>query len=255
MLRPLVIFILLGLSTAILQSIRRPFELVLAVNEDKTCSVVSIRQTQHHKGLSDQPGHYVIERPRKLAAHLDEEIHVFAFDQEVFRELGSTGRIQARLACNGIAWGKYIPFGPAWISAASRQTVVSKIPVDSVDWDHRPPSLHIERLIESGPSNNRIDLVFFGDGCTYIIKCAFMSCSLKSCWFKYHIFMRETDTSDEYDKFMADATRLSEDISNNQTFNTVKPLLNFWAAFSPSNEVSTSALYATMPKTARCRAA
>ena len=31
--------------------------------------------------------------------------------------------------------------------------------------------------------------------------------------------------------------RLVDDISKNQTFHTVKPLLNFWAAFSPSKEV------------------
>ena len=36
---------------------------------------------------------------------------------------------------------------------------------------------------------------------------------------------------------MEDAFRLAEDISGNQTFYTVKPLLNFWAAFTPSREV------------------
>lgn len=50
------------------------------------------------------------------------------------------------------------------------------------------------------------------------------------------------DTADEYDKFMADAMRLAKDVSGNQTFNTVKPLLNFWAAFSASNEVSCNAI-------------
>jgi hypothetical protein len=45
------------------------------------------------------------------------------------------------------------------------------------------------------------------------------------------------DLAEDYGKFMADATRLAEDISGNHTFNTVRPLLNFWAAFTPSNEV------------------
>lgn len=31
--------------------------------------------------------------------------------------------------------------------------------------------------------------------------------------------------------------RLALDVSTNQTFNTVQPLMNFWAAFTPSNEV------------------
>lgn len=47
------------------------------------------------------------------------------------------------------------------------------------------------------------------------------------------------DTTEERGKFIADANRLAMDISGNQTFNTVKPLLNFWAAFVPSNEVMT----------------
>jgi len=70
--------------------------------ENSTCSQsclkVSVRQTQHHNGLSDQPRvldiTYVIERSRKLyiiAAHLDEELRLFSFDQEVLRELGSIG--------------------------------------------------------------------------------------------------------------------------------------------------------------------
>jgi hypothetical protein len=45
------------------------------------------------------------------------------------------------------------------------------------------------------------------------------------------------DTAAEEAKFIADATRLAEDVSRNQTFDTVRPLLNFWAAFTPSAEV------------------
>ncbi|KIY69326.1 hypothetical protein CYLTODRAFT_349681 [Cylindrobasidium torrendii FP15055 ss-10] len=66
-----------------------------------------------------------------------------------------------------------------------------------------PPPLFI-----SGPRDNRVNLVFFSDGYT------------------------ET----EKDKFLEDATSLAQDISYNQTFNTVRPLLNFWAAFTPSVE-------------------
>ncbi|GBE85076.1 hypothetical protein SCP_0702620 [Sparassis crispa] len=71
-----------------------------------------------------------------------------------------------------------------------------------------PPPLQVEPLFSSGHPSNRVDLVFFSDGYTV----------------------------EEKDQFIADATRLAMDISNNHTFNTVKPLLNFWAAFSPSNE-------------------
>ncbi|RPD56113.1 hypothetical protein L226DRAFT_509855 [Lentinus tigrinus ALCF2SS1-7] len=68
--------------------------------------------------------------------------------------------------------------------------------------------LEVEPLITSGDSSNRVDLVFFADGYT----------------------------SEEKAKFIEDARRLAEDISGNQTFYTVKPLLNFWAAFTPSKE-------------------
>ncbi|KAJ3995315.1 IgA peptidase M64-domain-containing protein [Lentinula boryana] len=71
-----------------------------------------------------------------------------------------------------------------------------------------PPSLEILPLIVSGPSKNRVDLVFFSDG--YLLK--------------------------EKAKFIQDALRLAEDVSGNQTFNTVKPLMNFWAAFTASEE-------------------
>lgn len=48
------------------------------------------------------------------------------------------------------------------------------------------------------------------------------------------------DLLEEKDKFMQDALRLAEDVSGNQTFHTVKPLLNFWAAFTASEEVRES---------------
>ncbi|KAE9396151.1 cytochrome P450 [Gymnopus androsaceus JB14] len=71
-----------------------------------------------------------------------------------------------------------------------------------------PPPLEIQPLIVSGSSKNRVDLVFFSDG--YLLE--------------------------DKDKFMQDALRLAEDVSGNQTFHTVKPLMNFWAAFTASEE-------------------
>ncbi|KAI0754585.1 IgA peptidase M64-domain-containing protein [Daedaleopsis nitida] len=73
---------------------------------------------------------------------------------------------------------------------------------------HEPIPLDVVPLITSGESGNRVDLVFFADGYT----------------------------EDEKDKFVEDALRLAKDISGNQTYYTVKPLLNFWAAFTPSQE-------------------
>ncbi|KAI1276428.1 IgA peptidase M64-domain-containing protein [Xylaria sp. FL0933] len=71
-----------------------------------------------------------------------------------------------------------------------------------------PPPLEIQPLIINGPSENRIDLIFFGDGYT----------------------------EDERDKFLADAMALATNVTDGQTFADVVPLMNFWAGYSPSAE-------------------
>ncbi|ETW82139.1 hypothetical protein HETIRDRAFT_61336 [Heterobasidion irregulare TC 32-1] len=73
---------------------------------------------------------------------------------------------------------------------------------------HSVLPLDVQRIAGSGPPANRVDLTFFSDG--YL--------------------------ASEQDKFIKDVTRLVSEISKNQTFHTVAPLLNFWAAFTPSNE-------------------
>ncbi|KAI0105667.1 IgA peptidase M64-domain-containing protein [Nemania sp. FL0031] len=74
--------------------------------------------------------------------------------------------------------------------------------------DVAPPPLEIRPLIVTGPSSNRIDLIFFGDGYT----------------------------EDEKDKFFDDAMTLAVAVTDGQTFADVVPLMNFWAGFSPSAE-------------------
>ncbi|KAJ7081626.1 IgA peptidase M64-domain-containing protein [Mycena belliarum] len=96
----------------------------------------------------------------------------------------STGASQTRL---GVSW--------------------SDTPKDEFHGVPSPP-LEVFPLVVSGPSTNRVDLVFFSDG-----------------------YLEE-----EREKFLADALRLALDVSSNQTFYTVKPLMNFWAAFTPSKE-------------------
>jgi hypothetical protein len=88
------------------------------------------------------------------------------------------------------------------------------------------PALRVEPLLVSGPSSNRVDLTFFADGCMCLPILA-----------SRQLTRRMPDTADEYDKFIADARRLADDISANTTFAPVRPLLNFWAAFAPSAEV------------------
>ncbi|KAF8143807.1 IgA peptidase M64-domain-containing protein [Mycena galopus ATCC 62051] len=106
-------------------------------------------------------------------------------------------------------WGEPNEFQlPPFFDEAA-QTRLSWSDTKKGEFDGVPvPPLEILPLVVSDPSSNRVDLIFFADG-----------------------YLQE-----EKGKFFADAARLAEDISGNQTFNTVKPLMNFWAAFTPSKE-------------------
>ncbi|KAI6086036.1 IgA peptidase M64-domain-containing protein [Hypoxylon rubiginosum] len=70
------------------------------------------------------------------------------------------------------------------------------------------PPLEIQPLIVSGPTSNRVNFLFLGDGYT----------------------------EDEKDKFFVDALYLANNVTDGQTFVDVTPLMNFWAGFSPSAE-------------------
>ncbi|KAK6956168.1 hypothetical protein Daesc_001441 [Daldinia eschscholtzii] len=87
---------------------------------------------------------------------------------------------------------------------------VDGVPYLQARQDVAPPPLEIRPLIVNGPSSNRVDLIFFGDGYT----------------------------EDEKDKFFDDALFLANNITDGQTFFDVLPVLNFWAGFSPSKENS-----------------
>ncbi|KAI0155292.1 IgA peptidase M64-domain-containing protein [Xylariaceae sp. FL1272] len=85
---------------------------------------------------------------------------------------------------------------------------VDGVPYLEVRQDVPPPPLDIQPLIVTGPSTNRVDLIFFSDGYT----------------------------EDEKDKFFADALFLATNLTDGQTFANVLPLMNFWAGFSASAE-------------------
>ncbi|KFA63875.1 hypothetical protein S40285_10215 [Stachybotrys chlorohalonatus IBT 40285] len=85
---------------------------------------------------------------------------------------------------------------------------VDGVPYLQVRQATAPPPLEIRPLIINGPSENRVDLIFFGDGYT----------------------------EDEKDKFFEDAMFQATNLTDGQTFADVLPLMNFWAGFSPSAE-------------------
>ncbi|KAI0165235.1 IgA peptidase M64-domain-containing protein [Hypoxylon sp. FL1284] len=85
---------------------------------------------------------------------------------------------------------------------------VEGVPYLQARQDVPAPPLDIQPLIVSGPAENRVNFLFLGDGYT----------------------------EDEKDKFFADAMYLANNVTDGQTFVDVVPLMNFWAAFSPSAE-------------------
>ncbi|EMD39663.1 hypothetical protein CERSUDRAFT_111969 [Gelatoporia subvermispora B] len=187
-----------ALGASVSQPDNRPFELTIYRHPRSLgCSYATLRQTQIYRGILDD-GH-----TESLVTHSgDERLRFISHDLEGLR-------LRARSLC-------HIPDANA---GDQKEKVLAVTAGDSHAHLTLPdtlrnlaaleyPPLQVEPLITSGSSENRVDLVFFADG-----------------------YVRE-----EKAKFLKDAMRLATDISGNQTFDTVKPLLNFWAAFTPSNE-------------------
>lgn len=83
---------------------------------------------------------------------------------------------------------------------------VDGVPYLQARQNDSPPPLGIQPLIVNGPSSNRVDIIFLGDGYT----------------------------KHERDKFFADAMLLAVNITDGHSFADVLPAMNFWAGFSPS---------------------
>ena len=194
----------------------QPFELVVNREpETLKCTHLALRETQHFRGLTDSgylKSKQLESGEERIQFITKEERAVWERAESLCGERGTWDFHNiVRTAAQGYETGQVV-FRPLQ---------------DNV------PHLEISPLITSGDSSNRVDLVFFADGCKSISLVFVLSES-----FNTHIrTLQPIDTSKEKDKFLGDALRLAEDISSNQTFYTVKPLLNFWAAFAPSKEV------------------
>lgn len=80
--------------------------------------------------------------------------------------------------------------------------------VDSVPTAMDVGTFEIQNIISSGDPENRIDVVFMGDGYT----------------------------KDERSKFFSDINRLVDEMWNGETFKPVLPMFNIWALFIPSKD-------------------
>ncbi|KAJ6584528.1 hypothetical protein B0H19DRAFT_1249484 [Mycena capillaripes] len=107
----------------------------------------------------------------------------------------------------------------ALFSDGSAQTRLSWSGTSRSEFDGVPsPPLEVLPLGISGPSSNRVDLVS-----RMVVRVL-----LK---FIVIIFNQLAGLLEEREKFIKDATRLADDISNNQTFNTVKAFDEFLGSF------------------------
>lgn len=181
----------------------RPYQLTLR-RETNTgpCDVVSFGETQLHKSLLPATSGQIIRQHNIVpsAGSLG--------DKEIIRFLSYSMNevwLHAQLECsNDLSFVGRSGFNGVEMQVSFEDQGV----LHGILLETPVPPLEVVSLLQSGPSDNRIDLAFFSDGYT----------------------MRERD------KFLDDAMRLVTDLSANQTFATVRPLLNFWAVFSPSQE-------------------
>ncbi|TFY65958.1 hypothetical protein EVG20_g5130 [Dentipellis fragilis] len=200
---------------------QKPFELVLHREpETHLCNVVHApRQTKPHRRLTTSQTY--AQESKTVTRHdgkgVVEIVKVYAAEEELLwerlGELCDSGHVDASAFTSTV---DYQEPPVAWLpepDAEDQLRLLASTPgIDSklctVEKKKSPVPLSVRHITGSGHSANRVDLTFFSDG--YL--------------------------ASEEDKFIQDVTRLVEEISGNQTFHTVAPLLNFWAAFSPSNE-------------------
>jgi len=162
----MMLHILLGLLFAdvVAANFRKPLELVLQLREDR-CSLISLRLTQQHRGLLNAP--FVQESRRHLVGPKpsSDEQHDMLYFYYYSENSSQVKHHVSSLCLNGvqeITWdldvrdyaqqilGHPIEWRDSVRSGLNRKDV---------------PPLLVRPLIVSGPSENRVDLVFFSDGC------------------------------------------------------------------------------------------
>ncbi|KAH9922948.1 IgA peptidase M64-domain-containing protein [Fomitopsis serialis] len=166
----------------------RPYELLIFRNRNNSdCTFATLKSVQEYRGLA-------------------------AYGHLGTKELNDAGeRLRFVQQYRDEAWSQLLQLcGPedSWDFPVLTDTAPISVPtpaeqdvlaVPELARGFFPLEFELEPLVKSGHSSNRVDLMFFADGYT----------------------------RDERDKFIEDAYRLAMDISSNQTFYTVKPLLNF----------------------------
>lgn len=143
------------------RSLRRPFQLTLRRESNTSlCDIVSFSETQLHKGLLPATRGHVIRKqstvPSTGPLGDDEIIHLLSYSTD---ELW----MHAQLECsNDLAFVvQSVRNGfEAQVTFKDQEILLSTLEVSV-------PPLEVVSLLQSGPSDNRVDLAFFSDGCKF----------------------------------------------------------------------------------------
>lgn len=136
----------------------RPWELTLKQSlSSGECTFFSLRQVQQYRDLVSIPSedqHHVIRHEDKLSLGF-EVVNVVGYDRDRVKD-------KAVEICGSELSGSIAEEHGKYEGGGDQVTLGLPVKINS-----EVPKLEIEPLLESGPSNNRVDLVFFSDGCTF----------------------------------------------------------------------------------------
>ncbi len=128
-----------------------PFELqVVRGSATGKCDVITFRKTQIIRGLGSGAAH--VTSLRTVSG--DDKLSIISYDEEALWD-------QATFLCKHGEWMRgSVGRDMGGVPSVAGQEVFSEISLS-----HAYPPLEIFPLIKSGSSSNRVDLVFFSDGC------------------------------------------------------------------------------------------
>jgi len=138
-------------------------ELSLYVLSDSRCIATPPRVVQMHKGLTDKVR--IVTEDIGPSEH--DHSHVTTRLVRLYAEKEETLWIEAYKFCIAFEDAEQDSSGTiALENHVKDQVTLASTPTRPLP---PPPRLTLTPLLVSGPSENRVDLVFFGDGCKYCV--------------------------------------------------------------------------------------
>lgn len=118
------------------------------------CSTVQLREVGTYKGLSSIPGGVHIQNltsePPRIRAYSHDADALWA---------------EARKLCGDSSQWNFPVLVDTHTSASARFGAQQTVFTSNLEADLQYPPLEVHKIVQSGPSKNRVDLMFFSDGC------------------------------------------------------------------------------------------